>query len=76
MESWKDFPARHAHYQKLLEEAERERRIRLVLAGQRRTSPFFGPLLAWTGRRLVNWGERLQIRYGMTEYLRDAESHN
>ena len=64
MESWKDYPARQAHYLELLEEAERERRIRLVLAGKRRASPFFGRLLAWIGRRLVVWGNRLQLRYG------------
>jgi hypothetical protein len=67
MESWKDFPARYAHYQELVEEAEQERRIRLVLAGTCRRSPFLSPLLAWIGRRLVIWGSRLQLRYGFVD---------
>jgi hypothetical protein len=67
MESWKDFPARYAHYQELLEEAEQQRRVRMVMAGMRRASPFYGSLLAWLGRRLVNWGSRLQLRYGFMD---------
>jgi hypothetical protein len=67
MEQWKDFSARHghylAHYLELLDEAERLRRIRAVLARRPRKAPFFAPALAALGRRLVRWGTRLHARY-------------
>ena len=67
MEPWKDFSARHGHclehYLEVLAAAERERRIRAVLANQPRNAPFFAPALAWLGRRLVRWGTRLHARY-------------
>jgi hypothetical protein len=67
MESWKDFAARHAHYQELLAQPERERQIRLLSADKRRASPFFGQLLAAMGKRLVIWGKHLQLRYGFSD---------
>lgn len=67
MEHWKDFSARHGHclehYLELLAEAERERRIRAVLARGPRKAPFYAPALAVLGRRLVRWGTRLRARY-------------
>jgi hypothetical protein len=67
MEQWKDFSARHehylAHYLELVAEAERERRIRAVLARGPRKAPFFAPALAALGWRLVRWGTRLHARY-------------
>ena len=67
MESWKDFAARHAHYQELCAQAERERLIRLLSVDKRRAWPFFGRLLAAMGKRLVIWGEHLQLRYGFSD---------
>ena len=67
MDQWKDFSARHghelAHYLELLDEAERMRRIRAVLARGPRKAPFFAPALAALGRGLVRWGTRLHARY-------------
>jgi len=67
MNEWKDFSARHghcmAHYLELLAEAERERRIRIVLARAPRKAPFFAPALAALGKRLIRWGTRLRARY-------------
>ena len=66
-DSWKDFSARHGycleHYLGILAEAERARRIRVVLASGPRKAPFFAAALAWLGRRLVIWGTRLHARY-------------
>ena len=68
MEQWKEFSARHGHclerYLELLARAERERRIRAVLASGPRKAPFFAPALAALGRRLIRWGTRLHARYG------------
>ena len=67
MDPWKDFSARHgyylAHYQELVAEVERDRRIRAVLANQPRKAPFFAPMLAALGRWLVRWGTQLHLRY-------------
>jgi len=67
MKPWEDYSARHGHYLarylELLDEAEQERRIRAVLAGRPRMAPFFAPILAALGRRLVKWGTWLHVRY-------------
>jgi hypothetical protein len=67
MEPWEDFSARHGHcmthYLELVAAAERERRIRAVLANQPRKVPFFAPALAALGRQLISWGTRLHARY-------------
>jgi hypothetical protein len=67
MEEWKDFSARQghclAHYLELLDEAERLRRIRAVLASGPRKARFFARALAALGRRMVRWGARLHARY-------------
>jgi hypothetical protein len=67
MDHWKDFSARHgqvlAHYIELLDEADRDRRARAVLANQLHKAPFFAPALAALGRQLVSWGMRLGARY-------------
>jgi hypothetical protein len=67
MEEWKDFSARHGycleHYLESLAAAERERRIRAVLARRPRTAPFFALALAALGSWLVRWATRLHARY-------------
>jgi hypothetical protein len=67
MEEWKDFSARHgqclAHYLELLDQAERERRIRAGLAKRPRKAPFAAMALAASGRRLVRSGTWLCARY-------------
>ena len=52
------------HYLDILAEAERARRIRVVLASGPRRAPFFAAALAcFLGRRLVIWGTGLHARY-------------
>ena len=48
-----------------LREAERDRLVRRVLAGHRTGDRFLVRALAWLGRYLVAWGQRLQERYGV-----------
>jgi hypothetical protein len=47
----------------LLREAEQFRLVRQVLVARRRQGRFYGRALMWLGRRLVEWGRRLQERY-------------
>jgi hypothetical protein len=63
MLSYIDFLASKEHYKDLLQEAERYRLIRQVLAGRERGDHFHCRALTWLGRRLVAWGWRLQERY-------------
>ena len=44
----------------LLREAERYRLVRQVLLARRRQGRFYCRALIWLGRRLVDWGRRLQ----------------
>jgi hypothetical protein len=47
----------------LLREAERYRLVRQTLPVRRRHGRFYCRALIWLGRRLVDWGWRLQERY-------------
>ena len=47
----------------LLREAERYRLVRQALPACRRHVRIYSRALIWLGRRLVDWGRRLQERY-------------
>jgi hypothetical protein len=47
-----------------LRDLERERLVRLALAGRDRRARFYCQVLASLGRQMVTWGRRLQERYG------------
>jgi hypothetical protein len=64
MLSWKDYLVAREHYKDLLREAEQERLARQAMAGGESDPHLYCRMLAWLGRRLVNWGLRLQKRYG------------
>ena len=46
-----------------LREAQRDRLVRLALAGHRRRDRFHWRALTWLGGRLIAWGWHLQERY-------------
>jgi hypothetical protein len=72
VDQWKDFSARHGycleHYLDVVNKAEQDRRVRVVLANQRRKTPFFAPVLATLGKQMVIWGSRLRARYEQAGY--------
>jgi hypothetical protein len=49
----------------LLREAQRDRLVRLALAGRKSPEPLFLRALAWLGCRLIIWGQNLQKRGGL-----------
>jgi hypothetical protein len=65
-----DYWVRREHYKDLLREAERERLAALAVRGAERHPAGLAiqkRLLLSFGRRLSDWGCRLQARYGMIE---------
>lgn len=54
-------------YQDLQEKAEQRRLIREARSGRPSAVPVHGRLLAWLGRWMIQWGWRLQSRYGVLE---------
>ena len=67
MANWIDFAVKQEQHKDLLREAERERLVRAALAGRRKRTRVFGPLLVWVGNRLIAWGRWLQARSGSLE---------
>jgi hypothetical protein len=65
MSDWNLVIAGRERHKELLREAERYRLVCQVLAerGTRDRGGWYRAL-AWLGRRLVAWGQRLQERYG------------
>lgn len=55
-------------YHDFLREAERRELVQLAIR-TRHTVAWYGPGLAWLGRRFSGWGERLQMRYTMQPAL-------
>ena len=65
MLNWNQVLAQQEHYQDMLREAEKTRLVRLARAEQP-AGPGLAPRgLAWLGRRLVQWGQNLEERYGV-----------
>jgi hypothetical protein len=64
MSGWVLVIAQRERHKELLREAERYRLVRQVLAERRPRDRAWVRALAWLGRRLVAWGQRLQERYG------------
>ena len=64
MFGWNLVIAQQERHKDLLREAERYRLVRQVLAERGRGDRAWYRALAWLGRRLVAWGQRLQERYG------------
>ena len=61
---WLDVVVQQDHREDLLREVEGERLARLALAGRARRARFYCQALSRLGYFLVNWGWRLQARYG------------
>ena len=64
MFDWNLVIAQRERHKDLLREAERYRLVRQVLAERGTRDRAWVRALAWLGRRLVAWGQRLQERYG------------
>ena len=64
MFDWNLVIAQRERQQELLREAERYRLVRQALAERGTRDRAWVRVLAWLGRRLVAWGQRLQERYG------------
>ena len=67
MNSWLDYIVKQEQHRDRLRAAEQERLVRAALAGRRRRTRVFGPLLVWLGNRMIAWGWRLRARYGALE---------
>ena len=63
MLSHKDLLLQHLYYEETLRQAEKDRLIRLVRAGQKEGKRRHHRALNWLGNRLVAWGNGLQERY-------------
>jgi hypothetical protein len=64
--TWREMRLTKAHQENMLQEAEQARLVKVALAGRPRPGlavRLYGPLLAWTGRLLAQWGARLEARY-------------
>ena len=66
MNLWSDIQAREQHGKDLLREAERERLVRQASSASNDRLHFYDQTLAALGRRLVDWGCRLQERARIT----------
>ena len=61
---WLDIVVLQDRREDLLREAEKERLARLALAGRARRARLYCRVLSRLGHFLINWGWRLQARYG------------
>ncbi|MBI5667488.1 MAG: hypothetical protein HZC41_05725 [Chloroflexi bacterium] len=63
------------HRQDMLRQAERERLVKQIhLARPRQQAPVYRHALAAVGRRLAQWGEQLQTRYGDAAHTLSADA--
>jgi hypothetical protein len=66
MLNWYDIVVQREHCQDLLQEAQRERLVKLAQQSREPAHSFYCRAFTWLGRRLVRWGLSLQVRFGPT----------
>lgn len=67
--NWVDFRVHEEHYRDIARDAAQRAVVRRALAEQPRTNTLHRRMLAGLGQRLVNWGWRLQVRFGALQEL-------
>jgi hypothetical protein len=76
MQGWGEMLAYHERYQDRLREAEKQRVVQQMLAGDGKGKRWYHQTATWLGRRLITWGSNLLQRYGPAPTSRGAQTSN